>query len=154
MEGAASTQVPFDLIRSSLCKHLRRDTLDIVDCDIVPIETAGFSGNDFYRAVVSLKEMQRTRSVSLIVKRWRPTAWTALGTGAKTSREALAWENGLFAEQSLPTGLKVPFIETRRDTGGAWIVMEDISPEFAAFTSCRRGVSKAQRRQTVVAGTR
>jgi hypothetical protein len=135
MEAAGSTQVPFDLVESSVCKHLGRDTLNIVDCDIVPIETAGFSGNDFYRAVVSLREEQRTRSISLIVKRWLPTAWTALLTGAKTSRESLAWENGLFAEQSLPDGLRVPFIETRRDSDGAWIVMEEISSEFAAFNS-------------------
>lgn len=135
MGAAGSTKVPFDLLESSLCKHLGKDTLSIVDCDIFPIETAGFSSNEFYQAIVFLQEEQRTRSIRLIVKRWLPTAWTALLTGAKTSREALVWENGLFAEQSLPEGFKVPYIETRRDNDGAWIVMEDLSSEFTAFKS-------------------
>lgn len=135
MEAAGSTQVPFDLIQSSLCEYLDRDTLSIVDCDIKRIETTGLSGNDFYRAVVSLQEGQRTRLISLIVKRWRPTAWTALATGTKVSREALAWENGLITAHALPKGLRAPFIGAGRDKGGAWIVMEDISSEFAAFDS-------------------
>ena len=135
MESAGSTQVPLDLIQSSLCKHLDRDALSIVNYDVQRIETAGASENDHYRAMISLKEGQRTRSISLIVKRWRSTAWTALMTGVKTCRESLAWENGLLADRSLPKGLKVPVIGARRDKMGGWIVMEDISSEFAAFNS-------------------
>jgi aminoglycoside/choline kinase family phosphotransferase len=138
MEASGSVQVPLDLLLSSLGRHLGRDALNIEDCDIQPIETDGASGNHFYRAVVSLQEKHQTTPITLIIKRWLPTAWTALLTGAEVSREALAWENGLITERALPEGLKVPFIATSRDEDGAWIVMEDISSEIAAFKSPAR----------------
>lgn len=93
----------------------------------------GLSGWDLKRVRATTRTGGRASSVDFIVKRWDPSTGRAQLAGAGVPLECLLHEGGHIDRINSMSGLHVPTVGSLRVGSDAWIIMDDVSADLAAW---------------------